>query len=151
MVSNPSFSSSACFRFCFSSNHFFLAFAFLSPVSPLCRCQTESGKAKHSVHGGIEMLVLPLHAPVVKDRLVPVKYVCVLALDSLSMMHSNSTSKAVTQVSNRTVETGWSHLQRYELGSVQYLLSSLFCYDCILIGFSGLSQPLLELVHLPLS
>lgn len=41
VVSRPSLSSSACFRFCFSSNHFFFALAFFSPSvpSPLCRQQ----------------------------------------------------------------------------------------------------------------
>ena len=68
----------------------------------------------------------------------------------LSMMHTNSSFRHI-QESKSTVETPYSHLQRYERRSVQYLLSSLFCYDCILIGFSGLSQPLLELVHLLLS
>ena len=69
------------------------------------------------------------------------------AVDPLSMMYTKSSFRHI-QVSKSTVETGWSHLQGGEIESVQYLLSSLFCYDCILIGYSGLSQPLLELVHL---
>jgi len=76
-------------------------------------------------------------------------YVC-YAIDTISMTHTNSSFRHV-QVSHSTVETGWNHLQGGETRSVQHLLSSLFCYDCILIGFSGLSQPLLELVHLLLS